>query len=453
MKTKFLFLPLLLLGFVSCSDSDKIVEEAITPTTDTEASARYISIFSDAACQHPVIQNYPLNGNKETISFALQRGQNEVYVKYNTPSGAVVEKMEVTEAALSSRADPGTQHYLDLYEATSIYALEYSGGESTPGYMLKAEDGFTSYHCSGVVMFEDSWPSKSNVDGESKPGGLFFGDYNDFVVDYDLESIIHDAGAEEQRWKEKLKVVLHIRARGGGYSQRFGLKLEGLDKDFIDSDNIEISYSMSNQSEPVEPLLAEVLWDGKNPVIYVNEVNKLVNESFMNKNGLAVSHEGSNSYYNTINDGKNVTKGLFTITVTFNGNGDRDKINELFRTTVMTSTKHNFFLVTNNKGETYEIHLAGYEPTGFYTTYGADMSKMASGVAVAKNTAVKYLAADKNVWAFKTPVLVKHVTERTNFGVSYPDYEKWVTSGDAAYQRWYENIGKAEDGESLIIPW
>ncbi|MGL4519453.1 MAG: DUF4842 domain-containing protein [Phocaeicola sp.] len=446
------FFYLLLLALGSCSTNGKIVEESQIPSTEPTTSARYISIFTDPSCERPIIKNYPLVVDEEKITFPLQYGLNEVYVMYNTPNEAVVTKMAVSDVLSESRSsDPGAQHYFDIYEPTREVKLTYSGTERTPGYMINA-DGFTSYHCSGVVMFEDTWPSKSNVDGEDTEAGLFFGDYNDLVVDYDLESVVNDAGDNSQFWKEKLKIVLHIRARGGGYAEQLGLKLEGLHQDYIDKDQIEISYSMSNHVEPAEPLTAEVKWDGNYPVIYVNDLKKLTDDSFMSKNGLSVSKANGISYYNTINDELNVTKGLFTVTVTFNGKGDRNAVNNAFKHIVETSTTQNFFLVTNNNGAMYEIHLAGYEPTGFYNTYEADKDKSASGVAVAKSS-TKYESADGNVWGFKTPVLVKHATERTNFGVSYPEFTPWIKTKNEEYNRWYEKIGLEKDGQSLIIPW
>lgn len=87
----------------------------------------------------------------------------------------------------------------------------------------KTVDGdFTMYHSSGVVMFEDSWPNLNN--------GINDEDFNDIVIDYDIEAVtVADAQLESKGWKEQVKVAIHVRTVGTGEAWRVGLILENFD--------------------------------------------------------------------------------------------------------------------------------------------------------------------------------------------------------------------------------
>ncbi|MGL4852870.1 MAG: DUF4842 domain-containing protein [Phocaeicola sp.] len=451
-KMIFLFSILLSLFLASCTDNNDVVKEVTDEPTESEAQVRYISIFADQECKLPIVQNYPLKGNDNSVQFALAYGLDEVYVKSISAAGEKVEKMLITEVANSSRSsDPGTQNYFDRFENIRFVNLNYDG-EATPGYQTM-DAGFVFYHCSGVVMFEDTWPSKSNVDGLGSTDGLFFSDYNDLVVDFDLESVVNYQEEVDQYWKEDLKVVLHIRARGGEYAKRLGLKLHGVTKDIVEED-VDIVYSMSNHEEPVRPLPAEVKWDAEDgcAIIYINDLANLVNPTFMAANGLEISEQNGLKYYNTVYDWKNSGKGLFTVNVIFHPK-DHETAMEYFPNLVMNSRNHNFFIVTQKAGKTYHTHLAGYEPTSDYLTYEADKNDKADGVLVPKSADAKYLAADGNVWGFKTPVLVKHAVERSNFSMAFPKFINWVSNGRSEYSQWYSDGVYEMHGQYLIMPW
>ena len=255
---------------------------------------------------------------------------------------------------------------------------------------------------------------------------------------------------------------MHIRAMGGGYAQKFGLLLEGLEKQYVDTTNINVNVTLGNYGEPTDPLTAEVKWDANDhPVIYINDLQKLIKDvdgnttkgqPGVNSNGLLLSAVpatavtmASNPLYNTKNDvNLNVGKGLITVTVTFRG-AERSKITaeqhvaqtENYKNAVINTNLQNFFLVTLQESKTYEIHMSGYQPTSFYTTYAADMNDHAAGAAVAKDAAKTYTAADKNVWALKVPVITRHATERTAFIDAYPLYNDWITTGNPSSALWY----------------
>lgn len=441
----------LVASMVACTDNDKKAHNDLGEQPNQAIKTYYVSVYADKDCEQPLIENFPLSKGDNNIDFSLAHGLNEVYVKYPTAIGTNIVKKQVQNLFPRTKADPGTYTYFN-FESHRYVRLEYTGEENaTPGYVTQT-DGFTAYLSSGVAMFEDTWPSKSNVDGKNNEGGLFFGDYNDLVIDYDLEANVNDASDPDQLWKEDLKVVIHIRAKGGAYPQKFGLKLEGVTKELIDDTNIELIYSMSNHQEPTEPLTAEVKWDGQHPVIYINDLQKLTDKAFMDANNLTISTIGTDKFYNTVNDENfNATKGLFTATVVFKGNqkAERSKVIEHFRNAVMNTTLQNFFIVTKQAGKEYEIHMAGYQPTSFYTSYKDDLEDKASGPFVEKDIDTTYKASDGNVWGIKTPVLTRHATEHSSFRAAFPEYEQWIKTKEENYALWYLHYNH----EHIIKAW
>lgn len=445
-------------GMTACSESI-VMEESANSDSTTDGKTEvlsYVSVYADAKTSQPLVENAPLTAEKSTIGFPLAYGLNEVYVNYPTQSGVETKKMPV-KTTTTRASDPGTYEYFQ--EGHRYVELIITKPEDAiPAYVTEHKDDegiqFTAYHSSGTVMFEDTWPSKSNTDGNGQDGGLFFGDYNDLVVDYDLETNIKGSLDDiknniesVEMWRD-LKVTLHFRAKGGAYVHTFGLKLENLLKEFVRDETPAMYWSMSNHEsipdDAKQPFPVEVKWDSDNhPVILVKELDKLRDKEFMSFYGLNVSTYGTgtdNLFYNSVNDADlNVGKGLFTLTVTFRENleADHDKVVKHFRDAVADTRQQNFFIITKQADKEYEIHLAGYEPTGFYTGYEADKKDKAAGVVVEKDGSTTYRAIDGNVWAFKTPVLTRHTTEKQSFATAYPHYVQWITTGNENYALWY----------------
>lgn len=101
-----------------------------------------------------------------------------------------------------------------------------------PASYVTTDEDFTMYHSSGVVMFDDSWPNLPATVGGS---GNYDFDFNDCVVDYDIEALtVADSQLEENGWREQVKVVLHVRAVGGNDVWRVGMALENFNTDYVD---------------------------------------------------------------------------------------------------------------------------------------------------------------------------------------------------------------------------
>ena len=468
MKRINLILALLCVGFMaSCSSNDDTTGGGTTPTkpaASASIASTYVSLFADENCTQPIVENAPIVGTSSNVTVSLPYGTETIYMSYPTSDGVktiakdVTSYMTVSENVQSSKSflseDPGTAEYMESNKFVTINIAKPE--DAVKNYVTNA-DGFTNYHSSGVAMFEDTWPSKSNVDKTGS--GDLFGDFNDFVVDYDLESTVSDEADTLQAWKEDLKVVMHARAMGGGYGQKFGLLLEGLDKQYVDADHVEISVTLGNYDHVADSLKAEVVWQGSNPIIYIENIQNLINKTFMDANGLALkSGFGSYSLYNISNDATlNVGKKLFTVTVTFRGKerstitaAEHQAQTDNFKAATINTNTQNFFLVTTQAGKTYEIHMPNYATTDAYTTYTADMNDKAAGKVVAKSSTDTYTAADGQVWAIKTPVLTRHATERVAFSSAYPQYLKWLSTKDTQYAKWYK-IENADETRSTVL--
>lgn len=95
-----------------------------------------------------------------------------------------------------------------------------------PAFYVTEDAYFTNYHSSGVVMFDDRWPNLPDVD--------YLYDYNDVVVDYDIEAkTVDNDHLESDGWREQVKVTMHVRALGGDDAIGVGLVLENFNTDYV----------------------------------------------------------------------------------------------------------------------------------------------------------------------------------------------------------------------------
>ena len=112
----------------------------------------------------------------------------DAYYKINNMRVELIENGIVDQPVVGTKAVPGT---------VLTEPKEYSD----------SDDCFTTYHSSGVVMFEDSWPTLMEVPAK------YDRDFNDLILDYDLEAVtVADNRLADQGWREQIKVVLHVRA-------------------------------------------------------------------------------------------------------------------------------------------------------------------------------------------------------------------------------------------------
>ena len=113
-------------------------------------------------------------------------------------------------------------------------AVEIELGEGDfpePKTYVTTDGDFTNYHSSGVVMFDDKWPKMPDA-----KNGKYNLDFNDVVVDYDIEAVtVSNDRLATEGWREQVKVVLHVRALGGDDIWRVGVALENFNTDYVQS--------------------------------------------------------------------------------------------------------------------------------------------------------------------------------------------------------------------------
>ena len=143
-----------------------------------------------------------------------------------------------TDATVVDTSTPGTTPTVDGEGTASVSengdaTVDYTPTEAVtvqlpePAYYVTTDEDYTMYHSSGVVMFDDRWPNM-NAEG-------YRYDFNDMVVDYDIEALtVADAQLEDEGWREQVKVVLHVRALGGNDGNRVGIVLENFNTDNVD---------------------------------------------------------------------------------------------------------------------------------------------------------------------------------------------------------------------------
>ena len=101
-----------------------------------------------------------------------------------------------------------------------------------PATYVTTDGDYTNYHSSGVVMFDDSWPNLPQVG----VNGSYIMDYNDMVVDYDIEAVtVADELLATEGYREQVKVVLHIRALGSKSIYRVGMSLDNFNTEYVES--------------------------------------------------------------------------------------------------------------------------------------------------------------------------------------------------------------------------
>ena len=283
----------------------------------------------------------------------------------------------------------------------------------------KTEDmGFAYYHSSGVVMFDDSWPRMP----EEKGAGAYDYDFNDVVVDYDLEArTVPDALLESEGWREQVKVVLHLRAVGGDKPERVGLIMEGFDQQYVSS--IETYCTLDSWQNPHGELPAwtkrtlqenslHVETDPLRPMMEIGAIFRLrenmagnaegeytyVNGNFTNttvfnpalklyepwggphtqqyREELAdvtvpttLAKMQQCKYYNTVPGYVNVSGGLYTYTVIYNMKArasmsaeESQKALKNMVDAVVNTTQQNFYIIAKNGGSYVPVGLKGYQP-------------------------------------------------------------------------------------------
>ena len=359
-----------------------------------------------------------------------------------------------------------------------------------PAEYKNTDDCFTTYHSSGVVMFEDSWPTLMELQNK------YDRDFNDLILDYDLEAVtVSDDHLADQGWREQIKVVLHLRATSAAKWQgcdtevgKAGVILEGFNLENVgDKDQYYTLDSWQNAHGElpawIESTLqanSKTLVKNNHPCVEIGSIpslkDTLSGAGFQTYQYRGVGHvfnprlneywtepdtkqyspdlEGlyelyglphnlaetqEKCYYNVIPGYVNVSGGLYTYTVVFHMKdrskldaAARDAIKENMINTVYTTTNQNFYIV-NVDGT--PIGLKGYTPYDM-DAYDAFVTDPANAANIDPSVYYKSLSSEGFVWAFKCPTLTRHMWNKLPFSQAYPHYSEWLQSNGAEHQDW-----------------
>lgn len=375
-----------------------------------------------------------------------------------------------------------------------------------PAPYVTTDEDYTMYHSSGVVMFDDSWPNLPATLGGT---GNYDFDFNDVVVDYDIEAVtVDDSRLADEGWREQVKVVLHLRAVGGSDAWRVGMALENFNTDYVESIEDYKTLDSWQNSHGDPPAWAQTVAFQENCIHYDAvsgstfsgsttrpsiEIGQL--QAFNGKKTYGCGGAGKDEYtyingslstvhvmnpglklwdawktpkeeqyddvmaavtnpslaqiqnlgfYNTIPGFVNQAGGLYTYTVIYHMKARAEMTPEESQQclanmvdAVVNTTAQNFFIV---KQDWTPIGLKGYTPLDYKTkdnhNYTDEYNKKVQGKEYLTTT--PYVSTTGQVWAFKCPVLTRHVWEKQLFSKAYPLYEGWLASQGAENQDWYK---------------
>lgn len=347
----------------------------------------------------------------------------------------------------------------------------------------------TTYHTSGVVMFSGSWPWSAPIeDGKGC-------DMNDVVLDYNIESVVVDESDPvyfaNNDWKEGITVTMHVRAVGSkGYTspEGFGVKLEGLNEQYIaPEDDVQI-YLAAGQGRQYE--MPECLKDIQAGVEFdddgcayiwvdgiqaLNSSEWLTSEYILNDSlkGWAVERDlvyntERYSLLNWLSTGEDyINRGgpLVTVKVKLNPKTPRASIIEqnptvakaqveAFKSVAANSASQNFFIFGPKIGASTKVtHVGGFAPLKSYETqYESSMNSYGWNAA----GPYYYIHPEtKAVWGIKAPMLVKHVYEGEDFYKTYSRLLNFLQSDGKEDADWYD-VGRYNSGideNNLVKYW
>lgn len=363
----------------------------------------------------------------------------------------------------------------------------------------------TFYHSSGVVMFEDSWPTVNQ-------GGTYDTDFDDCVIDYDIEAkTVADELLPTEGYREEVKVVLHLRAVGSDLTNgpyRVGLRLEGFDTENVEY--IEQFFTLDSWQNPHGelPVFTESTIQRNSGHYETDKQNPIVEMAHIFTMGQERAGKGENAIYTYTNNGHshetvfnltygqypdkypdasqydpslptdpnlpyqwsnlmnqkfyncipgyiNVAGGLVTQTVIYHMKpranmepAERDAVKANMIAAVTNTTNQNFYII---KKDFTPIGLKGYEPVLLHNESNNPYNtKYNAGVANGTlDASIPYYGTNGTVWGFKCPTLTRHIWNKMYFSQSYPHYEEWVNSNGAEHKQWYyEDVN-----EKYLVCW
>ena len=447
MKIKNLMYVLMgtMLVATSCSDTELENGKEGSGTVDPVNASALVSVYADKNDLEasPLAGDVLVDGSR-TLTLNVPAACEKVYMKYNTVSGTEAIK----EFALSPVSRSGDAHNFN-YATNRLASVTLKLPEDAVKPTDETDAGYLFYHNTGVVMFEDGWPTK--------PASWYDEDFNDVVFEYDLK--VTECQSPEQMAiqgsKEELLLTLDVRAVGGIYPTQLGVVLEGLDSKYVNS--ISASLCLKGGQGTMEPLGEELL--SAKPKVEVKvpvwkwsidaDGTKRFAELVVDKTpaeGTVITLDVLSSLNNDKNDGTKkvyfqVTKDeirtglpMLRAEIRLIGKGDLEGTEriaqlEAFSKLILDTQRQNFFIVANGK----EIHMKGYKPTSAYQAKYDELVNADNTLDAAYSNEQGY------TWGVKLPVGTKHAYEGASFKEAYTGFINWVHTNGVEDKDWYLN--------------
>lgn len=401
--------------------TSRVVSVAIS--LENPAKSAIVSLYDDADCKEAnLLVDQLLVKKTTTFNFEIPAHSSGVYLKYMKEGG-------MSEAILFPVSKSVTRGV-----AESITAMI---PEDAVQPTNEKDAGFRFFHSTGVAMFEDDWPKES---------AGFDNDFNDVVLEYDLKvtECQNDELLPAQGYKEGLLLTLDVRAKGGRYPTKVGVELIGLDKKYINeiASRIVLKGGQGVMDELKTGTTSVVVKKELGGIKYTLTVDATTGNPVIMLDGLTELRNPNGEFFQ-VSEGQNVIevgRPMLRAEIQLTGK-NRSGLSAIegndqlgaYRDLILDTKKQNFFIVAKNGGDR-EIHMKGYKPTRFYTTYDEDSKK---GADTSMQSGTTYCNEKGFVWAMKVPVGTKHAYESKAFKLAYPNFLKWAQSNGAESQDWY----------------
>lgn len=241
-------------------------------------------------------------------------------------------------------------------------------------YPDDAEKAFETYTPSkygwGTVAFEDLWPSSGDYD------------FNDLAINYQVIAVLNSENLAVQ-----VDFIYNVKATGGSYVNGFGIEIEGLTSDQIES----VTGTVLTQD-------------------YINE----------NTNGTEVGQENAVIIlFDNMHTREDIET---TVSISFT---------EPISTEELGTAPFNPFMIINKIREK-EVHL----PYGHTTSLGSNIFEIEG---VNKDSDGDYATDTGLPWAINIVHDFKVPTEKTAVDEAYNFFDAWATSGGTSYDDWYKD--------------
>lgn len=440
-----------LLGIVvivsSCSDT-----EFDAPQGQQGSTSGLVEVYADeSGSEESLLAGNILVKDSRTLELNVPAHVDKVYMKYTTLSGKKSMKEFNLSPATRSEGSAGDFGYETSRKASVKLWLPEDAVEPTK----ETDGGYLFRHNTGVVMFEDGWPTQ--------PAAWYDEDFNDVVFEYDLK--VTECQSEEEMAlrgsKEELLLTLDVRAVGGTYPTKLGVLLENLENQYIE--RITAKLLLKGGQGTMRDLAKKELstdpkveidardWRWDSDAADAKRYAALTVDTEPAE-GTVITLDGLSSLKDNNQDLFQVTPGkvreglpMLRAEIRLIGKEgltgvEREKQLSAYRNLIQDTKSQNFFIVTH---ENREIHMRGYQPT---SAYQAEYDELVSEDA---NLDDLYSNDKGYTWGIKVPVSTRHAYEYIPFKEAYTKFLDWVESNGASNKDWYLHF----DSEKTIRYW